>query len=112
MWPAAGLEHVPHLLPAWLPPAVPAGFQAVIHVGGAAALAVAVLSATRAPAGGLPLAAAMGAVAAGLAQGLSLRDSVIRARAYVRAAIAAAPGFGAGHGPLNHAVTCDPGILR
>jgi hydroxymethylpyrimidine/phosphomethylpyrimidine kinase len=52
------------------------------------------------------------AVAAGLAQGLSLRDSVIRARAYVRAAIAAAPGFGAGHGPLNHAITCDPGILR
>ena len=52
------------------------------------------------------------AVAAGLAQGLSLRDSVSRARAYVRAAIAAAPGFGAGHGPLNHAVTCDPGILR
>jgi hydroxymethylpyrimidine/phosphomethylpyrimidine kinase len=52
------------------------------------------------------------AVAAGLAQGLSLRDSVLRARAYVRAAIAAAPGFGAGHGPLNHSVTCDPGILR
>ena len=52
------------------------------------------------------------AVAAGLAQGLSLRDSVIRARAYVRAAIASAPGFGAGHGPLNHAVTCDPGVLR
>ena len=52
------------------------------------------------------------AVAAGLAQGMSLRDSVIRARAYVRAAIAAAPGYGAGHGPLNHAVTCDPGNLR
>jgi hydroxymethylpyrimidine/phosphomethylpyrimidine kinase len=52
------------------------------------------------------------AVAAGLAQGLSLRDSVIRARAYVRAAIAGAPGYGAGHGPLDHAVTCDPGILR
>jgi len=52
------------------------------------------------------------AVAAGLAQGMSLRDSVIRARAYVRAAIAAAPGYGAGHGPLNHAVTCDPGVLR
>jgi hydroxymethylpyrimidine/phosphomethylpyrimidine kinase len=45
------------------------------------------------------------AVAAGLAQGLDLRDSVIRARAYVRAAIASAPGFGQGHGPLNHAVT-------
>jgi hydroxymethylpyrimidine/phosphomethylpyrimidine kinase len=44
------------------------------------------------------------AIAAGLAQDLSLRDAVIRARAYVRAAIAAAPGFGAGHGPLNHAV--------
>jgi hydroxymethylpyrimidine/phosphomethylpyrimidine kinase len=52
------------------------------------------------------------AVAAGLAQGLSLRDSVIRARTYVRAAIAAAPGFGAGHGPLDHGVTCDPGVLR
>jgi hydroxymethylpyrimidine/phosphomethylpyrimidine kinase len=47
------------------------------------------------------------AVAAGLAQGLSLRDAVIRARSYVRAAIAAAPGFGQGHGPLNHAVTVD-----
>lgn len=47
------------------------------------------------------------AVAAGLAQGLSLRDAVIRARVYVRAAIAAAPGFGGGHGPLDHAVTID-----
>ena len=44
------------------------------------------------------------AVAAGLAQGLTLRDAVVRARAYVMAAIAAAPGFGAGHGPLNHTV--------
>ena len=52
------------------------------------------------------------AVAAGLAQGLSLRDSVIRARAYVRAAIAAAPGFGQGHGPLDHAVTADPDRIR
>jgi hydroxymethylpyrimidine/phosphomethylpyrimidine kinase len=51
-------------------------------------------------------------VAAGLAPGRSLRDSGIRARAYVRAAIAAAPGFGAGHGPLDHGVTCDPGALR
>jgi hydroxymethylpyrimidine/phosphomethylpyrimidine kinase len=47
------------------------------------------------------------AVAAGLAQGLSLRDAVNRAQLYVRAAIAAAPGFGRGHGPLNHAVTAD-----
>lgn len=44
------------------------------------------------------------AVAAGLAQGMTLRDAVIQARAYVRAAIASAPGFGRGHGPLNHAV--------
>ncbi len=44
------------------------------------------------------------AIAAGLAQGLPLRDAVVRARNYVRAAIAAAPGYGAGHGPLNHNV--------
>jgi hydroxymethylpyrimidine/phosphomethylpyrimidine kinase len=51
------------------------------------------------------------AIAAGLAQGMSLRDAVLRARAYVRAAILAAPGLGAGHGPLNHAVTLDPSRL-
>lgn len=44
------------------------------------------------------------AVATGLAQGMTLADSVRRARAYVRAAIAAAPGFGRGHGPLGHLV--------
>ncbi len=44
------------------------------------------------------------AIAAGLAQGASLRDAVLRARGFVRAAIVAAPGLGAGHGPLNHAV--------
>jgi len=43
------------------------------------------------------------AVATGLAQGMALRDAVARARDYVHAAIAAAPGFGHGHGPLNHA---------
>ena len=47
------------------------------------------------------------AVAAGLAQGMALRDAVGRARDYVQAAIAAAPGYGAGHGPLDHAVTVD-----
>jgi hydroxymethylpyrimidine/phosphomethylpyrimidine kinase len=52
------------------------------------------------------------AVATGLAQGLSLRDAVVRARAFVRAAIAAAPGYGAGHGPLDHAVTVDLDRLR
>ena len=42
------------------------------------------------------------AVATGLAQGMGLREAVLRARAYVRAAIAAAPGYGAGNGPLGH----------
>jgi len=49
------------------------------------------------------------AVAAGLAQGMGLRDAVVRARGYVHAAIASAPGYGRGHGPLNHAVTVDAG---
>nr|WP_245176904.1 bifunctional hydroxymethylpyrimidine kinase/phosphomethylpyrimidine kinase [Haematospirillum jordaniae] len=42
------------------------------------------------------------AVATGLAQGLSPLASVTRARDYVRVAIETAPGFGHGHGPLNH----------
>ncbi|WP_341897756.1 bifunctional hydroxymethylpyrimidine kinase/phosphomethylpyrimidine kinase [Ferrovibrio terrae] len=45
------------------------------------------------------------AIATGLAFGLSLRDAVAQARAYVRKAIETAPGFGHGHGPLNHAHT-------
>ncbi|HTK33757.1 MAG TPA: bifunctional hydroxymethylpyrimidine kinase/phosphomethylpyrimidine kinase [Caulobacteraceae bacterium] len=43
------------------------------------------------------------ACAAGLAQGLSLDAAVGRARDYVLEAIRRAPGFGAGHGPLDHA---------
>lgn len=43
------------------------------------------------------------AVAAGLAQGLDLRAAVARAHAYVQEAIRTAPGYGSGHGPLNHA---------
>jgi hydroxymethylpyrimidine/phosphomethylpyrimidine kinase len=42
------------------------------------------------------------ACAFGLARGWSLDTAVRRARDYVRGAIAHAPGFGAGHGPLNH----------
>ncbi|MDF1722084.1 MAG: bifunctional hydroxymethylpyrimidine kinase/phosphomethylpyrimidine kinase [Minwuia sp.] len=45
------------------------------------------------------------AVACGVAQGLSLHDATVRARAYVRTAILTAPGFGGGHGPLNHGHT-------
>lgn len=42
------------------------------------------------------------AIATGLGAGLPLVDAVTRARAYVRAALLAAPGFGAGHGPMGH----------
>jgi len=42
------------------------------------------------------------AVACGLAQGMSLYQTVDRARRYVYEAIRTAPGYGHGHGPLNH----------
>lgn len=42
------------------------------------------------------------ALATRIAQGMALPDAVAAARDYVHAAIAAAPGFGAGHGPLRH----------
>ena len=42
------------------------------------------------------------ACAAGLAQGLPLEQAVARAWAYVAEAIRRAPGYGKGHGPLNH----------
>ncbi len=45
------------------------------------------------------------AIATGLAQGNSLPDAVRRAQAYVAEAIRTAPGFGRGHGPINHAHT-------
>lgn len=51
------------------------------------------------------------AIAAGLAQGMDLPSAVSRARDYVMAAIAAAPGYGAGHGPIDHTVTVDPGRI-
>ncbi len=42
------------------------------------------------------------ACAVGVAQGLSLPQAVERARRYVIEAMARAPGYGAGHGPLDH----------
>jgi hydroxymethylpyrimidine/phosphomethylpyrimidine kinase len=45
------------------------------------------------------------AAATGLAQGLSIDRAVARARSYVLRAIRSAPGFGGGHGPLDHAHT-------
>ena len=48
------------------------------------------------------------AVAAGLGAGMGLADAIDRARLYVRAAIAAAPGFGGGHGPMGHGLGAVP----
>ncbi|WP_417794195.1 bifunctional hydroxymethylpyrimidine kinase/phosphomethylpyrimidine kinase [Terasakiella pusilla] len=45
------------------------------------------------------------AIACGIAQGMSVEAAVGRAKDYVVEAIRTAPGFGAGHGPLNHAHT-------
>ena len=45
------------------------------------------------------------AIACGIAQGLTMKQSIHRARAYVREAITHNPELGTGHGPLNHAVT-------
>lgn len=42
------------------------------------------------------------AIACGLGAGLGMVPAIEQARAFVRAALKAAPGFGAGHGPLGH----------
>lgn len=44
------------------------------------------------------------AIATGLAQGMDLQAAITRARDYLQNAIATAPGFGQGHGPLNHLI--------
>ena len=51
------------------------------------------------------------AIAVFLAQGVSLREAVEKSCAYVHEAIRTAPGFGGGHGPLNHACDLPYGIL-
>ncbi|MGH6662557.1 MAG: bifunctional hydroxymethylpyrimidine kinase/phosphomethylpyrimidine kinase [Rhodospirillales bacterium] len=48
------------------------------------------------------------AIACSLAQGMSVEAAVVRARDYVQQAIRTAPGYGSGHGPLNHAHTVRP----
>ena len=48
------------------------------------------------------------AVTAGLAVGRPLEIAVADALDFVHRAIAAAPGLGAGHGPLDHTVTAPP----
>jgi len=44
------------------------------------------------------------AIATGLAQGFQLEHAITRAQDYVYLAIKNAPGYGSGHGPLNHCV--------
>ncbi len=48
------------------------------------------------------------AIATGLAQGISLPNSVELAQAYVVEAIRGAPGYGQGHGPIDHGHTVSP----
>jgi len=48
------------------------------------------------------------AVTAGLAHGRPLERAVTDALDFVQRAMAAAPGLGAGHGPLNHFVPAPP----
>ena len=47
-------------------------------------------------------------IACGLAVGLSLPKAISRARDFVRHAILTAPGYGAGHGPMGHALGVVP----
>ena len=47
-------------------------------------------------------------IAVGLGRGASLEEAVGKARAFVRAALAAAPGFGAGNGPMGHTLGAVP----
>jgi hydroxymethylpyrimidine/phosphomethylpyrimidine kinase len=47
-------------------------------------------------------------IATGLAQRMTLDAAIERAIAFVRAALAAAPGLGAGHGPMGHALGINP----
>ena len=49
------------------------------------------------------------AIAIGLAQGLAPFAAIRRARAYLVAALEAAPGLGRGHGPLGHCAAIRPG---
>ena len=47
------------------------------------------------------------ATACGVAQGLSIADAAERAVHYVDGALRRAPGFGAGHGPIDHGWTVE-----
>jgi len=49
-------------------------------------------------------------IATGLAQGMTLVDAIRRARYFLQNAILNAPGFGAGHGPVNHLAVQPTGL--
>lgn len=51
------------------------------------------------------------AIAAGLAQHLTLRESVVRARLYLFQALRSASPLGQGHGPVNHLHTVRPFVF-
>jgi hydroxymethylpyrimidine/phosphomethylpyrimidine kinase len=48
------------------------------------------------------------AIATGLGRGAALPEAVGQARAFVRAAMLVAPGFGSGHGPMAHWLGVNP----
>ena len=50
------------------------------------------------------------AIACGLGAGLGLEQAVEQGIAYVRTALAAAPGFGGGNGPLGHTLGRNPAL--
>ncbi|MBL8549415.1 MAG: bifunctional hydroxymethylpyrimidine kinase/phosphomethylpyrimidine kinase [Hyphomonadaceae bacterium] len=52
------------------------------------------------------------AIAAGLGEGLPLREAIVRARTYLRRAMLNAPGFGRGAQPLGHAWPFNASTVR
>jgi len=80
-------------------------YDVLVHAGGVRVFEDARIDTAHTHGTGCTLASA---VSCGLAQGMDLEAAVARARAYVRQAIAQAPGFGSGHGPLDHGHTVAP----
>lgn len=71
----------------------------LVHEGGVESITLPRIMTNNTHGTGCTLAAA---IATGLAQKMTLIDAVSRALHYLHNAIATAPGFGAGHGPINH----------
>jgi hydroxymethylpyrimidine/phosphomethylpyrimidine kinase len=71
----------------------------LVHEGGIETITLPRIITSNTHGTGCTLAAA---IATGLAQQMTLIDAVSRARHYLQNAIATAPGFGKGHGPVNH----------